>query len=143
MKRDLNLMRDILLAIEANEGPMYLPLKVDPPRPPGEVALQVQLLKDVGYIVAEIFPIRNSLDISGAIIRVTNSGYDYLDTVRDPKVWSQTKSVLEKVGGSAALEVVKDVAAKFMAEMIKPFHWPAELIPTYRTRAESAAVRRP
>ena len=121
MKRDLDLIRDILLAIEASGGPMYLPLKVSPPRPPGEVALQVQLLKDAGYIVAEIFPIRKSLDMSGAIIRMTNSGYDYLDPVRDPKVWSQTKSVLEKIGGSAALEVVKDIAAKFMAEMIKRF----------------------
>jgi hypothetical protein len=52
---------------------------------------------------------------------MTNSGYDYLDTVRDPKVWNQTKSVLEKIGGSAALEVVKEIAAKFMAELIKPF----------------------
>ena len=89
-------------------------------------------------IVAEIFTIRNSLDISGAIIRVTNSGYDYLDTVRDPKVWSQTKSVLEKVGGSAALEVVKDIAANY-GRNDKAFQWPAELIRTYRTGTESAA----
>jgi hypothetical protein len=27
----------------------------------------------------------------------------------------------QKIGGSAALEVVKDIAAKFMAELIKPF----------------------
>ena len=121
MKRDLDLMRDILLAIEASDGPMYLPLKTDPPRPPGEVGLQVQLLKDAGYIEAVISQIHDSPEIGGAIIRMTNSGYDYLDTVRDPKVWSQTKSVLEKVGGSAALEVVKDIAAKFMAELIKRF----------------------
>jgi hypothetical protein len=55
------------------------------------------------------------------------SGYDYLDTVRDPKVWSQTKSVLENIGGSAALEVVKEIAAKFMAELIRSFHRRIEL----------------
>jgi Hypothetical protein (DUF2513) len=121
MKRDLDFMREILLTIEASDGPLYLPLTVDPPRPPGDAALQVQLLKDAGYIEAVISPIRESSDIAGAIIRMTNSGYDYLDTVRDPKVWSQTKGVLEKIGGSAALEVVKDIAAKFMVELIKPF----------------------
>jgi hypothetical protein len=121
MKRDLDLMREILMMIEASDGPVYLPLAADPPRPPGDIALQVQLLKDAGYIQAEISPIRESLDIAGAIIRMTNSGYDYLDTVRDPKVWNQTKCVLEKIGGSAALEVVKEIAAKFMAELIKPF----------------------
>ena len=93
----------------------------EPARPPGDIALQVQLLHDAGYIQAEISPIRESLDIAGSIIRMTNSGYDYLDTVRDPKVWNQTKSVLEKIGGSAALEVVKEIAAKFMAELIRPF----------------------
>jgi hypothetical protein len=41
--------------------------------------------------------------------------------VRNLKVWKETKSLLEKVGGSAALEVVKDVSAKVMAELIKPF----------------------
>jgi hypothetical protein len=121
MKRDLDLMREILLTIEASNGPVYLPLPADPPRPPGDVALQVQLLKDAGYIQAEFSPIRESLDIVGAIIRMTNSGYDYLDTVRNPKVWNETKSVLEKIGGSAALEVVKEIAAKFMAELIKPY----------------------
>jgi hypothetical protein len=121
MKRDLDLMRELLLTTEASEGPIYLPLISEPPRPPGDIALQVQLLQDAGYIRAEISPIRESLDIAGAIIRITNSGYDYLDTVRHPKVWSETKSVLEKIGGSAALEVVKDIAAKFMADLIRPY----------------------
>ena len=49
------------------------------------------------------------------------AGHDYLDSVRDPKVWTKTKSVLENVGGSAAIEVVKDVAVKITAELIKPF----------------------
>jgi Hypothetical protein (DUF2513) len=53
--------------------------------------------------------------------RMTNAGCDYLDTARDPKLWNQTKSVLENVGGSTALEVVKEIAAKFMAELIRPF----------------------
>jgi hypothetical protein len=121
MKRDLDLMREILFTIEASDGPVYLPLMAEPPRPPGDVALQVQLLHDAGYIQAVISAIRESPDIACAIIRMTNSGYDYLDTVRDPKVWNQTKNVLEKIGGSAALEVVKEIAAKFMAELIKPF----------------------
>jgi Hypothetical protein (DUF2513) len=120
MKRDLDLMREILLAIEASEGPLYLPLIADPPRPSGEIGHHVQLLQDVGYIEAKIFTVRESPDIAGAIIRMTNSGHDYLDSVRDPRVWNKTKSVLEKVGGSAALDVVKDIAAKFMAELIKP-----------------------
>lgn len=53
--------------------------------------------------------------------RSATMNVDYLDSVRDPKVWNRTKTALEKVGGGAVLEVVIDVAAKVMAELMKPF----------------------
>ncbi len=47
------------------------------------------------------------------------AGNDYLDSVRDPKVWRQAKGLLEKVGGSATLAFVKELAVKVMAGLIK------------------------
>ena len=51
--------------------------------------------------------------------RITMAGNDYLDSVRDPKVWRQAKGLLEKVGGSATLAFVKELAVKVMAGLIK------------------------
>jgi Hypothetical protein (DUF2513) len=73
------------------------------------------------YVEAKLIPFGEPPGVAGMILRMTNSGHDYLDSVRDTKVWNKTKSLLEKVGGSAASEVVKDVAAKVMAELMKPF----------------------
>ena len=106
MKRDLDLIRTILLALE-DEKPESLT---------GEnqelVCYHVQLLLDAEYVQGMVIWDRETKPQGYVVQRITMSGYDYLDSVRDPKVWNKTKSVLENVGGSAALEVVKDVAVK-------------------------------
>jgi Hypothetical protein (DUF2513) len=89
-----------------------------------EVGYQIELLCDVGYLEGKVLwdGIGETLvSVAYFVKRITMGGHDYLDSIRDPKVWNKTKSVLENVGGSAALEVVKDVAVKVMAELIKPF----------------------
>jgi Hypothetical protein (DUF2513) len=115
MKRDLDLIRRILLALE-EEKPESLT---------GEnqelVCYHIQLLLDAEYVQGMVVWDRETKPQGYVVQRITMSGYDYLDSVRDPKVWKETKSLLEKVGGSAALEVVKDVSAKVIAEVIKPF----------------------
>jgi hypothetical protein len=47
-----------------------------------------------------------------------------LDSVRSPEVWKKTKTTLEKVGGGAALAVVKEIASKIMAELISKYIGP-------------------
>jgi hypothetical protein len=36
------------------------------------------------------------------IKQITRSGHDFIDSVRDPKIWSDTKHAAEKVGGWTA-----------------------------------------
>lgn len=109
MKRDLDLMREILMQVEASEGPVYPPWLPDRGREELQlIGHQVMLLTDAGYIEADYTP----PETIGTIFRITNRGHDYLDSVRDPKVWKETKAKLEKVGGGGPLEFVKDIAAK-------------------------------
>jgi len=118
MKRDLDLMREILLKLEVNRDrlfPPYLPEHPDHV----EVTYQVLLLHDAGYIEAELTLMQEPPGAIAVVTRITNSGHDYLDSVRDAKVWEKTKTKLEKVGGGATLEFVKEMAAKTMAELIK------------------------
>jgi len=113
MRRDLDLIRRILLAFE-DEKPESLT---------GEnkelVCYHIQLLLDAEYVQGMVIWDRETKPQGYVVQRVTMSGYDYLDSVRDPKVWKETKSLVEKVGGSAALEFVKEMAAKVMTELIK------------------------
>ena len=43
------------------------------------------------------------------ITRLTFSGYEYLDSVRNARIWKSVKTKLSVVGG-ATLDIVKDIA---------------------------------
>ena len=45
-----------------------------------------------------------------SVERMTSSGHDYLDSVRDPKIWQDIKNGLAKAGGSASLAIVQATA---------------------------------
>jgi Hypothetical protein (DUF2513) len=108
MKRDLDLIRDILLAVENwnHPEPIFLEGMACEGKDKQEIGYQIDLLNDVKYETA-------------AILRMTMAGHEYLDSVRSPEVWKKTKSTLEKVGGGAALDVIKEIASKVLAEIVK------------------------
>src|SRR5260221_12779162 len=99
MKRDLDLIRRILLALEEENSELLTPDNQE------LVCHHVQLLVDAGYVEGRVRWDRESNPRGYVVQRITMNGYDYLDSVRDPKVWNETKSVLEKFGGAAALEI--------------------------------------
>lgn len=50
--------------------------------------------------------------------RLTWSGHDFLDTVRDPEVWKRTKSGASKIGG-LAFEGMKNMAMAYAKHLAK------------------------
>jgi hypothetical protein len=122
MKRDLDLIRDILLAVENwnHPEPIFLEGMACEGKDKQEIGYQIDLLNDVGYIDARIIKDGQGVKYeTAAILRMTMAGHEYLDSVRSPEVWKKTKSTLEKVGGGAALDVIKEIASKVLAEIVK------------------------
>ena len=122
MKRDFNLIREILLVAEAAKPEQRIGLKDFEDSHPDrleELSEHVQLLERAGFLDVTL---SRSLGGSGPraffINRIEWAGHDYLDAVRDPGIWSKTEQQLKKVGGSATLEVVKAVAVKVMSEVL-------------------------
>jgi hypothetical protein len=122
MKRDLDLIRDILVDVENwnNPQPIFLEGMSYAGKNKQEIGYQIDLLNDAGYIDAPIIKGGQGVTYeTAAILRMTMAGHEYLDSVRSPEVWTKTKKSLEKVGGGAALDVIKDIASKILAELIK------------------------
>ncbi len=86
MKRDLNLVREILFAVERDEGLEALSAQ----RGQALVAGHVAILKDAGLVEAKIFE-TDLLSVPRAahIIRLTWAGHEFLDNARDNKVWKK------------------------------------------------------
>ena len=107
MKRDMDLIREILLKIEERpfDG-MWFTLDIDGCSPEA-ISYHVMLLHEAGLIEAYCDSALGSID-NWLPIRLTWQGHEFLDAARDSTRWDQAKGIMTKVGGFA-LEVLKAV----------------------------------
>ena len=118
VKRDFDLLRDMLLRIEAAEPERKLTYRsfLDLCDDAEMILLHIELLMDAGFILAI-----DESDCQGAdyaIVRMTFAGYEYLDTVRDESHWADIKEKLLPVGGSATIEIIKDLGVSFLRQQL-------------------------
>jgi len=115
MKQDLDLIREILLLLEKHDdgtGHSIEASNFDDFRNLAKANIlygHLKILKERGFLE------ENSSYGSGgyfqiSINRLTAIGHDYLESVRDPKIWRETKEGLAKVGGSTTLALVQALA---------------------------------
>lgn len=135
MKRDMDLVRSLLLEIEANQninGRFVLSdavlTNVEDDR--AKVQYHLRLLFDAGYIEGRDL-LKDEMQRSGTdptdflkehgapitVERMTWDGHEFLDSVRDNQVWQKTKGYLSKVGG-VGIDVLKDVAKAVVKDQI-------------------------
>ncbi len=123
MKRDMDLLRELLLKLEsfpkepgaiygfAGDGPE---VAVDGASP-DQIIYHLELLSEAGFI--------ESPGLAGREIlfkRLTWSGHDFLDSVRDPKVWAKTKQGVGAAGGFT-IDLLKDLAKGFMKKQVEEY----------------------
>ena len=111
MKRDLDLARNILLAIENNEnatGPDWKPLTI-PGYSQEQVSYHIMLLDEAGLIEAEKLTTFDGF--KWEYERLTWQGHEFLDSARDENLWKQAKNKLEEIK-NPSFEVLKTVLIK-------------------------------
>jgi YD repeat-containing protein len=104
MKRDMDLVRKILLAFDENRsGFAPRPLTIDG-YTDEEVGYHVLLMDEAGLLVGkEVTSSSGSKSPSAIPIRMTWDGHDFLDAARDAGRWSKATAAV----GSAAFDVLK------------------------------------
>lgn len=111
VQRDMDLVRAILLQLERRETSELLgrdELKIEG-RTDLEVGHHLNLLFDAGMLIAE--PVTTP---SGRVIYVhaqtlSWAGHEFLDNVRDPEIWRQTKAGAVRAG-QWSLKTLADIA---------------------------------
>lgn len=105
MKRDLDLVRKILLHLEGGgASPSGLGAFVEYGYDIGAIHYHVQLLHDAGLIEAdEIVPGQWWPE------RMTWAGHEFLDAARNEKLWQETKKRVEKGTGGAPFSVFHEL----------------------------------
>ena len=111
VQRDMELVRELLLYFEARPEPDVMKR--------GEVEIEgrerlaiehhLNLLFDAGLLIAE--PVKTD---TGRVIYIypqmlSWAGHEFLDNIRDPEIWKQTKSGAAMAGGWS-LKVIASIA---------------------------------
>jgi hypothetical protein len=109
MKRDMELIRELLLAIEAFPTGHGEELELAG-RSETEVGYHLNLLLQAGYIEGHDVTTHGHDGPQVLPSRMTWEGHDFLDAIRDDGVWKKVQEKLLAVGGQSTLEVVKELA---------------------------------
>ena len=126
MKRNLDLMRQILLAREASDKLRIFDSDIaNTIESLKETNYNIQLLDDAGYIETKSHIDRIELE-DGRLIplerfeiyRLTNAGHDYLDSVRDDEIYKKIKQKLGPHITSATLDVIKHVSESILLKLL-------------------------
>lgn len=120
MKRDLDLVRDILLIAEGADGSIDDGVFSDVCSDVRKLAFHIELMASRGLIVANVkWDGLTGIPISTEVDSVTWEGYDYLDAIRSPRVWKRAKEVIRNTLGDASLAVVKETCAIVASKLIR------------------------
>ena len=104
MKRDIELIRELLLKLEALDVPPggwvdFFPddEEIAPSgRSFNEIEAHLNMIGDAGLIITPDSP--RLLDGRWEFKRLSPAGHDLVDSIRDPEVWKKTKAGAEKAG---------------------------------------------
>lgn len=117
MKRDMDLVREILLKVEE---------QTDDPRKPAEIVIEGHSAEAISYHVMLLAEARlvEAVDFSHMTRhlwrpqRLTWAGHEFLDDVRDPEIWRRTKEGAQKAGGFG-LDVLGALAKGLIKQKVK------------------------
>jgi hypothetical protein len=118
MKRDLDLVRRIMLNIEElPPGPsmQFRMGEVDDP----VVLAHIQLMIGAGLVNGKITEPHGA---RGAVIIISGlswDGHEWLETMRDQGLWDQTKAVLAENGAALSFELVRAVANQILRKRLR------------------------
>lgn len=123
MKRDMELVREVLMKLEAlpmRPGSMVVisgydeEMAVDG-HTPEEVEYHMTMLRDAGFLNSPgAQPAGNGITFRS----LTWEGHEFLDTVRDPEVWKRTKEGASKMGGWT-FGLLKDLGTAYLKHVAK------------------------
>jgi hypothetical protein len=106
MKRDMELIRLLLLDLEHEEGDGEKPIISGYSEE--LINHNCALIIEAGLVHGSIFEDERGLPRGAALLRLTWAGHDFLDSCRDSTTWNKAKSAVLKLGTSWTFEMLKE-----------------------------------
>lgn len=119
MKRDMDLVRLILISAENAEKEFNALLLVDTDTTAEKICFHVELLEEAGLLTAKTTRAYSGTPVLVTVNSITWSGYDYLGAIRSETVWQKAKRAISETVKDAPLSVIKQVCEDISLAFIK------------------------
>lgn len=109
MKRDLDLIRKIILAVEdLPTGTVLHDIKVEG-YSPAEIGYHSYLIVDAGLAKGNDVQTLSDTSPNWQILQLTSEGHEFAEAARNETTWNKAKGIVKEKGGGATLDVMKQV----------------------------------
>ncbi len=111
MKRDMELIRELMLAIESRNDTEYWAedLEVSGDRDIVEIKGHLQLLVDAGFIKATVNHDNGSGSPYILIDRMLHNGHEFIDNARNEPAWKGAMKQVQEKGGSISIAILTQI----------------------------------
>jgi len=114
MKRDMDFIREIILAIEAHPESDAYDLELSfPGHSEDEVSYHCRLLFDAAMIDGKCIQAMGEPD-EWMIRGLTWAGHEFLEASRDDSRWNKAKKIISEKTGSFSFEILKSILMDLM-----------------------------
>lgn len=117
MKRDMDLIRQILLDVEAKEDMLPRPFHVEG-YPKEQVSYHVILLGEAGLIEARHMSTQQDVVPTAYPVRLTWEGHEFLGAAKNDTAWQKAKLVFTDKAGGIAYAVLKEFLIQAMKQSV-------------------------
>lgn len=119
MKRDMNLIRDLLLEIEANDDGSGRDVKIATDgHSQQELTEHLFMLYEAGFIEGI-----DASHMQGRVLlvqRLTWHGHEFLEVIRDQSIWEKTQDGMKQAGGFS-IDLAKALAKGFIKKNVERY----------------------
>lgn len=109
MKRDMDLVRQILMAAESQEGGYASENPAIDGYTEDQIGYHVHLMEQAGLVEATDTSEMDSASPSAILLSIKWNGHEFLDAAKSNTVWAQAKEKAKSVGGSLTLDLMKEL----------------------------------
>jgi hypothetical protein len=119
MKRDWDVIREILQKTEELQPNYMLKLEDFDPAKAFNVSYNVKLLKEAGLLKVEFSEVLTRDAEDFLISNLTWEGHEFFESMKSESVWKKTKDKIIEKGGAMTFDVVKEVAKTIALDFMK------------------------
>lgn len=110
MKRNIDLVRKILLEIEKKEKPEgWLNIEFSD-FSDAEISYHVKILTEAGFIESRNHTTKDGFN--WVPVNLTWEGHEFLDASRNENIWQKTKKIIGENAGSTSFAILKELLIK-------------------------------